>query len=210
LQNSFMLGMTNLVLTIVFVWIAICVLLYIVGWVLESLGLMRMAGKIGFKDPWLAWIPGASMYVFMVVAGEKQRKMGIAYLFLSAFGFIPPMIVLYSGMIPAMINAANSPMYMMNNMFASFGAMGLGYTLLIMVSLAVMVVRFILQYHIFYRFRPQSATGYTVGTILGALFLCNILGGAFMLAASKGEPDQSLEGPSPSSPGSTFTPPPAA
>lgn len=176
----------------------------IVFWVLQSIGLMRMAKKAGFKDPWLAWIPGASLYLFMVLSGEKQRKLGIAYLFMSTLGFIVPIVFMYAGIIPMIVNLSNNPLMMAQNygsIFAMGGLFIFGYVLIILLGIAVAVIRFILQYHIFKRFKPKAATVFTVLSIIFRL------SSIFIFVSSFGTPDQvdPAQSQAPS-----FTPPPAA
>ncbi len=203
-MGPLMPDVASFALTAMLVFMVIIAAIAILYWVLQSIGLMRMARKIGFKDPWLAWIPGASLYLFMVVAGEKQRKLGIAYLFMSTLGFIVPIILMYAGIIPLIVNAASTPYEITRNMgsiFATAGVVGFGYFLLIVLGIAVAVIRFILQFHIFKRFKPNVAVVFTVLSIIFGL------GPIFIFAASFGTPDQEA-GPASQAP--TFTPPPAA
>lgn len=167
--------------------IGLALLCAVVLWVIRSIGLMRMAKKLGFPDPWLAWIPGAGEYLFVKLAGEKQRKLGIAYMFVQFFGVIAGALIIALGCIPAMMSGA-----VLNGGYGMMGMMGTaalsiipGLVFLFLAMLAAMVLRLILMYHIFRRFKPGQTVLFLVLSII-----FNFLGPIFLLVASFGEPDQ--------------------
>jgi hypothetical protein len=162
-------------------------------WVIRSIALMRMARKLGFPDPWLAWIPGAGEYLFVKTAGEKQRKLGIAYMFVMYFGMIAGAAILAAGCIPAMMSGVALRGGMMYGAFAP-AALGMlpGIIFLACVAIAAFVLRLILLYSIFRRFKPESSV---VFLVLSIFF--KFLGPIFLLVSSFSEPDIDRKGPAP-------------
>ncbi len=94
-------GVWNWMPALMGIIIGLAVLCAVALWVIRSIGLMRMAKKLGFPDPWLAWIPGAAEYLFVKLVGGRQRKLGIAYMFVLYFGVIVGLLMLALGCIPA-------------------------------------------------------------------------------------------------------------
>lgn len=162
-------------------------------WVIRSIGLMRMARKLGFPDPWLAWIPGASEYLFVKTAGEKQRKLGIAYMFVMTFGVLAGAVFLAAGCIPAMMSgvALRSGMMFGAMMPAALGMLP-WLIFIILVAIAVFVLRLILLYSIFRRFKPQQAVLFLVLSIF-----FKFLGPIFLLVSSFSEPYKNASPPPP-------------
>lgn len=175
-DDSMLLWMRTwlIVISIVIAVIAIAL------WVLQSIGLMRMARKTGFPDPWLAWIPIASIYLFIKLAGDKKRKLGIAYAFIAVFGTLAAIIsmeVLISPYIAATIAHYGS-------MMATFIPTMLCCIPLFVICITVAVLCFILLYNIFKRFKPDSAVLFLVLSIV-----FGFLAPLFVFVSSYGKPD---------------------
>jgi hypothetical protein len=181
--------------------VGLAVLCAIVLWVIRSIGLMRMAKKLGFPDPWLAWIPGANEYLFVKVAGDKRRRLGIAYMFTLWFGVLLGGVILALGCIPAMA----SGMALRGGM--GWGMMGMGAMPLAMLPgmlviwlalLASAVLRLILLYSVFKRFKPKSAVTFLVLSIF-----FKFLDPIFVLVSSFGDPDREEAAPAAAPPAKT-------
>ncbi len=182
-------GMMDWAPAVMAIVLIIVFLVCIAMWVLRSIALMRMARKLGFPDPWLAWIPGAGEYLFVKTAGDRQRRIGIAYMFVLYFGILAGLVITALGCIPAMMSGAAWSGRMYDGMWGMMGAAALGVipglVFLSLVLIAAMVLRLILMYHIFKRFKPDNAV---VFLVLSIFF--NFLGPIFLLVSSFGEPDQ--------------------
>ena len=155
----------------------------IVLWILKNIGYMRMANKVSFPDPWLAWIPIINIYLFVRLAGEKNRKLGIAYLFTSFFGMLAAVIFFCAynanNLTWTLAGSINGP-----TLFAMYSSMIIGCTLFFCVIIALAVMRFILLFSIFKRFKPEASVAFLVLSIF-----FKFLEPIFIFASSFGTPD---------------------
>lgn len=175
-----------------------------------GLGLMKMAQKLGLPYPWLSWIPAANMFLLVKVAGEKKKKLGLAFLILMfiAIGLyimnlFTSIFVLDTGLSSGLRALAGHSVDYNWGLIALSGASGLfeGGA-----AIAAYVLWCILLYHIFRRFKPQYSTVFTVLSVIFGL------GPIFILVASFGTPDeqpapQEPHGPAGTSPSGTQGPP---
>ncbi len=175
-------------------------------WVMQCIGFMRMAKKVGFPDPWLAWIPGAGDYLFVKLAGQKRRKIGIAYMFLLYLGFPIVLGLFWIGcvsfiawLVPYIMNQVlvgnwYDPPFV-NGLPGGFAPMGMSVGSLVLfilcglalmaIGIVVAVFYYIMLYHVFKRFKPNLAV---VFLVLSIVF--NFLAPIFILVSSFGTPDE--------------------
>jgi len=52
--------------------IAVSMIIFLVFYVLKSIGLMTMAANKGIENAWLAWIPVADLYIAGSILGEMD------------------------------------------------------------------------------------------------------------------------------------------
>lgn len=57
--------------------ISIIFLPFIVLYILGAVGLYRMARKLGYGSPWLAWIPIANLYLMFILPGKPFRVLAL-------------------------------------------------------------------------------------------------------------------------------------
>ena len=151
-------------------------------WLLRSIGYMRMAKKVGFADPWLAWIPGVNVYLFIKLAGGKKRKLGIAYLFMAFLGILSSIFIF------CILAAPNIAFSMTGNatihkLFVMNASMILGGILIFCIIMTLVVIRLILLYSIFKRFKPGASAAFIVLSIF-----FSFLEPIFIFVSSFGEP----------------------
>lgn len=208
--NSFDFDFPGLASMLQGVMIFFCVFACLIAlalWIMQSIGFMRMAKKVGFADPWLAWIPGAGDYLFVKLAGPGRRKIGIAYMFL-VYLALPLVVALFwvglmsfiTSFIPFIVsqalNGSNGNWYdpsFMNGfpMGMNVGALVmfiLGGLALAAIGIVSAVFYYIMLYHVFKRFKPNVAV---VFLVLSIIF--SFLGPIFILVASFGTPDEKIE-----------------
>ena len=59
-------------MSMVFVWLAVCLAFYVPAYVLTGLGLYSIADRRGIERPWLAWVPVAGDWILGSVADQYQ------------------------------------------------------------------------------------------------------------------------------------------
>ena len=112
-------------------------------YILMSVGLMRMAQRRGIENAWLAWIPIANMYIL----GKLVKEISIFEIKISNLELILPVGSLVIGALSAIPLVG--------------WAAGLAWLIL---NIAVM-------YHLYRMYRPDSATLYTVLSVIFAFLI---------------------------------------
>ena len=59
-------------MSMVFVWLAVCLAFYVPAYVLKGLGLYSIADRRGIERPWLAWVPGLNLYLLGCISDQDQ------------------------------------------------------------------------------------------------------------------------------------------
>lgn len=59
-------------MSMVFVWLAVCLAFYVPAYVLTGLGLYSIADRRGIERPWLAWVPGLNLYLLGCISDQYQ------------------------------------------------------------------------------------------------------------------------------------------
>jgi hypothetical protein len=176
---------------VLLVLVVVCLVIAVLSWILSSIGFMKMARRDHFPDPWLAWIPFASLYLFVRLAGQRVRRLGIAWMFISYFGAVLVVIAAYAGIFTFM--PVYSYSYGDSMMMLPFFIL---LELLIYAWLITMVVmRYILLYRIFKRFKPGAATVFLV--LSAVFFWLPLLESIFVLAAGVSTDEVGSDVPAP-------------
>ncbi len=125
--------------------IAVSMIIFLVFYVLKSIGLMTMAANKGIENAWLAWIPVADLYI----AGSILGEMDVFGNHLDNLGLWLP-LVMVGGCVLAMIPFLG-----------------------MIFSLAMMLFFLLFAYNLFNLYSPEQATLYTILSILGlwAIFI---------------------------------------
>lgn len=118
---------------------AIFTIVFLVFYVLKSIGLMTMAANKGIENAWLAWIPVADLYI----AGSILGEMDIFGNHLDNLGLWLP-VVMFGGAILAMIPFIG-----------------------MIFSLAMMLFFLLFAYNLFNLYSPEQATLFTILSIFG-------------------------------------------
>lgn len=125
--------------------IAVSMIIFLVFYVLKSIGLMTMAANKGIENAWLAWIPVADLYI----AGSILGEMDVFGNHLDNLGLWLP-LVMVGGCVLAMIPFLG-----------------------MIFSLAMMLFFLLFAYNLFNLYSPEQAILYTILSILGlwAIFI---------------------------------------
>lgn len=119
--------------------VAIFTIVFLVFYVLKSIGLMTMAANKGIENAWLAWIPVADLYI----AGSILGEMDIFGNHLDNLGLWLP-VAMFGGAILAMIPFIG-----------------------MIFSLAMMLFFLLFAYNLFNLYSPEQATLFTILSIFG-------------------------------------------
>lgn len=57
-------------MSMILVWLAVCLAFYVPAYVLSGLGLYSIAKRRGIQRPWLAWVPGVNLYTLGCVSDQ--------------------------------------------------------------------------------------------------------------------------------------------
>jgi hypothetical protein len=125
--------------------LAFFTIIFLVLYVLKSIGLMTMAANKGIENAWLAWIPAADLYI----AGSILGEMDVFGNRLDNLGLWLP-VVMIGGCVLAIIPFIG-----------------------IIFSLAMMLFFLLFAYNLFNLYSPEQATLYTILSIFGlwAIFI---------------------------------------
>lgn len=140
--------------------IPIIIVLYILG----SLGTMNIAKRENEENPWFAWVPVASSYLLCKMA-FKNKKIALWYV------IIPLITGILGGNYTVNGKSAfksNGFLLIINEIFKSLNGI---------VSLAVLVIFFIIVYKIYSRYSEQA-----VGMLIGSILTLGILSPIFLFA----------------------------
>ena len=147
------------------------IVLLIVGiilYILESLGLYTMAKNKGLNSPWMAWIPYLRNYKFGEIINNQVSIAGLvipAAKWILVFG---PMVV----SIMLSINTDNT----------------LLITLFSIISILYYIYLMAANYRLYKLYKPESAVMYTVLTVI-----FSFLGSIFTFTLRNNEPQEYLE-----------------
>ena len=125
--------------------LAVSTIIFLIFYVLKSIGLMTMAANKGIENAWLAWIPVADLYI----AGSILGEMDVFGNRLDNLGLWLP-VVMVGGCVLAMIPFIG-----------------------MLFSLAMMLFFLLFTYNLFNLYSPEQATLYTILSIFGlwAIFI---------------------------------------
>lgn len=157
--------------------IILAVLLYI----LFGMGLMMLAGKAGYRFPWLAWIPVGNMFLLARLTISEIRKFTRAFLIVSILEFLAEITCF-------IFDWYRNAMYPQR---FEFNALDLIAGLISIPALCFFLAYFIMYNvflsQVFKRFMPRQAL---VFTVLSVIFF--FLGPVFLLIAGSHRPNTSL------------------
>lgn len=148
-------------------------------YLLESIGVYKMAKSAEIKNPWLAFIPVANDWVFGTLAEKYKKKNGTKS---ARFGIILPVlegIVLIESIALTIftvisvkeimgyaLDAVNTSTEMVPEQFMSLIPVIILYFALMAVAIAYAVVFFIALWRVYYSFDKSNATLYIVLSII--------------------------------------------
>lgn len=148
-------------------------------YLLESIGVYKMAKSAEIKNPWLAFIPVANDWVFGTLAEKYKKKNGTKS---ARFGIILPVlegIVLIEAIALTIftvisikeitgyaLDAVNTSTEMVPEQFMSLIPVIILYFALMAVAIAYAVVFFIALWRVYYSFDKSNATLYIVLSII--------------------------------------------
>lgn len=167
-------------------------------YIMQSIAVMKMAKKRNIKNGWLAWIPVASDYMFGKVSEPtgKGKKTGITLLVLNIVMSVVTVIfaIIMVAFIMVMEFSANSSMEFFGTAEVSFLiAFLLGLVVVLGVSIAYMVVKFVAYYRICQNFGGESGIGYFIGILVTTLLDIGIVPPILMLVLASKTPTDAGE-----------------
>lgn len=180
--STFAMIFSSTVLVVIFAIVAVIAFLFFVAaYVLSCLGIYRMAKKLNYEKPWLAWIPFANTWLMFNLPKNEYRVLALKkvipdrtnafWIFLAVnYGIDIVMTILKAIPVVQYVAAVISPIV---GIVASVAYVFMGYPM----------------YHDLYRlFLPKgTAKGFSIASVVGALVF-PILPPVLMFIASCKEP----------------------
>ena len=183
------------VVWILFVSLCVSVFVMIVLYVLRAVSVYSMAKSAGIAAPWLAFIPILNVYTFGVIAeklekpdGKKGAKYGALLLCINLIKRIISASAVLLALLriaelleqPDKIDTESLAGKLIPILFLCFLAAGLG--------IVEMILHYIALYRVFMIFAYQNAVLFTVLSVLGLLFVSDILEPVFLFLVRKKTP----------------------
>ncbi len=167
-------------------------------YIMQSIAVMKMAKKRNIKNGWLAWIPVASDYMFGKVSEPtgKGKKTGITLLVLNIVMSVVTVIFAIIMVAFMMVLAFNQDSNVIDSGTAGIPiliAFLLGLVVILGVSIAYIVVKFIAYYRICENFGGESGTGFFIGTLITTLLDIGIVPPILMLVLASKTPTDAGE-----------------
>ncbi len=162
-------------------------------YIMQSIAVMKMAKKRNIKNGWLAWIPVASDYMFGKVSEPtgKGKKTGITLLVLNiVMGAVWLIftIVMFAFLVAVGMSELSSDAFYAQVGFSFIIAFLLGFVVILGVSIAYIVVKFIAYYRICENFGGESGTGFFIGILITTLLDIGIVPPILMLVLASKTP----------------------
>ena len=171
LAEDAFVGAAGLVAGIVMIVYLLLLAFSIVSYVLNAVGMYRIAKRRGIHHAWLAWIPVGNSWLLGGISDHYQyvakKKITARRKALLAMNII---LMVLSGVVmagAALIFAFSGPEDVMGSSILLIGLLVIAYLALFGLSIAVLVVSFIAYYDLFQSSKPNSAVLFL---ILGVVF----------------------------------------
>lgn len=159
--------------------ITISLLIALVFYLFESIGVCKMAKSAEIKNPWLSFVPVARNWVFGTLAekykkknGVKSARFGIILTVLSVIELVCAavmtvfMIIVTKDILGVAYDAAESSTEVTPEQLAALIPIIIIYFVLIAVSIANLIITYIAMWRIYSSFDKANATLYIVLSVL--------------------------------------------
>ncbi len=194
-------GITTGVIALYGVSIAVSLLVGLVLYILQGIGLFKMSKALGLSSPWISFIPFANMFALGRIAQKYVKRDGkpsakfsvwllVLYIvyFILAIVLIALLFMFIFSIIGYATDAIVDESALTAEMFSGLIPIVICYFITFAITITYQVIYYIALWRVFAIFSNKNATLFLVLSII-----FNILPSIFIIAISSGEPKLTYE-----------------